>query len=49
MAVHEVVENLDGEVDGAAGKLKLLGNNARPVHQVAPTEQYSTAAVQYVL
>jgi hypothetical protein len=32
MPVHEVVQDLDGEMERGAGQLQLLRNNARPVH-----------------
>ena len=36
VAVHEVVEDLDGEVDGAARQLQLLRHYTRPVDKVTP-------------
>ncbi len=32
MPVHEVVQDLDGEMERGAGQLQFLRHNARPVH-----------------
>ena len=36
MAVHEVVDEFDREVQRTVGQAQLLGNSARPVDEVTP-------------
>ena len=32
IAIHNIIKELNGEVEGAVGQLELLGHATRPVH-----------------
>ena len=40
MAIHKIIKELDGEVEGAVGQLEHLGHATRPVHLISPGPIY---------
>ena len=41
VAIHKIIKELDGEVEGAVGQLAQFDHATRPVHLILPGPIYS--------